>query len=47
VFPKDLPGVPLERDIEFKIGLQPGMAHIAKVPYKMSPLELIELKVQL
>jgi hypothetical protein len=27
--------------------LQPGTAPIAKAPYKMSPLELIELKVQL
>jgi hypothetical protein len=47
VFPKDLPGMPLEMAIEFKIELQPGTAPIAKAPYKMSPLELIELKVQL
>jgi hypothetical protein len=44
VFPDDLLGIPLERAIEFKIELQPGMAPIAKAPYKMSPLELIELK---
>jgi hypothetical protein len=43
VFPKDLPGMPLKRAIE----LQPGMASIAKAPYKMSPFELIELKTQL
>jgi hypothetical protein len=47
VFPKDLPGMPPEIAIEFKIELQPGTAPIAKAPYKMSPLELIELKVQL
>jgi hypothetical protein len=46
-FPKDLPGMPPERAIQFKIELPSGMAPIAKAPYKMSPLELIELKVQL
>jgi hypothetical protein len=44
VFPKDLPGMPPERAIEFRIDLQPGTAPIAKASYKMSPLELIELK---
>jgi hypothetical protein len=33
--------------IEFKIELQPGTAPIAKTPYKMSPVELKELKIQL
>jgi hypothetical protein len=47
VFPGDLPEMPSERAVEFKIELQPGTAPIAKVPYKMSPLELIELKMQL
>jgi hypothetical protein len=47
VFPEDLPGMSPERAIEFNIELQPGMAPIAKAPYKMSPLELIELKTQL
>jgi hypothetical protein len=47
VFPEDLSGMPLERDIEFKIELQPGTAPIAKASYKVSPLELIELKTQL
>jgi hypothetical protein len=47
VFPDDLPGMPPERDIEFKIELQPGTAPIAKAPYKMSPVELVELKIQL
>jgi hypothetical protein len=44
VFPGDLPRMPPERAIEFKIELQPGTTPIAKVPYKMSHLELIELK---
>jgi hypothetical protein len=47
VFPNDLPGMPPERAIEFKIKLQPGTAAIAKAPYKMSPVELVELKIQL
>jgi hypothetical protein len=42
-----MPGMPLERAIEFKIELQPGTAPIAMAPYKMSPVELKELKIQL
>jgi hypothetical protein len=44
-FPDDLPGMPPERDIEFKIELQPGTAPVAKSPYKMSQEELAELKM--
>jgi hypothetical protein len=47
VFPDDLPGMPLERAIEFKIELQPSTAPIAKAPYKMSPVKMKELKIQL
>jgi hypothetical protein len=47
VFPDDLPGMLPERAIEFKIELQPDTALIAKAPYKMSPVELKELKIQL
>jgi hypothetical protein len=47
VFPDDLPGMPPEKAIEFKIELQPGTAPIAKAPYKISPVELKELKIQL
>jgi hypothetical protein len=43
----DLPGIPPERAIEFKIELQPGTAPIAKAPYWMTLVELVELKVQL
>jgi hypothetical protein len=45
VFLNDLPGMPPGRAIEFKIELQPGTALIAKAPYKMSPVELNELKI--
>jgi hypothetical protein len=47
VFPDDLSGMPPERVIKFKIELQPGTAPIAKALYKMSPVELKELKIQL
>jgi hypothetical protein len=47
VFLDDLPGVPPKRVIEFKIEVQPGTAPIAKAPYKMSPVEMKELKIQL
>jgi hypothetical protein len=47
VFPENLPGMPPDRDVEFVIELQPGMAPISRRPYKMTPKELAELKVQL
>jgi hypothetical protein len=47
VFPDDLPGMPPERAIEFKIELQPDTTPIAKAPYKMSPVELKDLKIQM
>jgi hypothetical protein len=47
VFLDDLPGMPPERAIVFKVELQPGTAPIAKAPYKMSPVKLKELKIQL
>jgi hypothetical protein len=47
VFPDDLPGMPPERVIEFKIELQLDTTPIAKAPYKMSPVEMKELKIQL
>jgi hypothetical protein len=47
VFPEDLPGIPPNQDVEFIIELQPGMAPISRRPYKMTPKELAELKVQL
>jgi hypothetical protein len=47
IFPDDLPGMPPDRDIEFIIELQPGIAPISKRPYHMPPNELAELKIQL
>ncbi|XP_078150324.1 uncharacterized protein LOC144545636 [Carex rostrata] len=47
VFPEEIPGLPPAREVEFKIDLVPGTAPISKVPYRMAPAELKELKVQL
>jgi hypothetical protein len=47
IFPDNLPGMPLDQDIEFIIELQPGTAPISKRPYRMLPNELAELKIQL
>jgi hypothetical protein len=47
VFLDGLSGMPPKRVIEFKIELQPDTAPIAKAPYKMSLVELADLKIQL
>jgi hypothetical protein len=39
-----LPGMPPDRDIEFVIELKPGTAPIYKTPFRMTTLELAELK---
>ena len=47
VFPKDLPGVPPEREIDFGIDLLPYTHYISIPPYIMAPAQLKELKEQL
>jgi hypothetical protein len=47
IFPDDLPRTPPERAIEFKIELQADTAPISKSLYRMTLVELAELKVQL
>jgi hypothetical protein len=47
VFLEDLPGMPPDRDVEFPIELQPDTAPISRRSYKMTPKELVKLKVQL
>ena len=47
VFLDDLPGLPLEREIDFPIDLVPGTVPISLPPYGMAPAELKELKAQL
>jgi hypothetical protein len=44
VFPKELPGMPPDRDIEFVIELKPDTAPIYKTPNRMVNTELAELK---
>ena len=47
VFPKDLPGLPPDQDVEFAIELEPGTAPISQHPYRMAPKELAKMKKQL
>ena len=47
IFPEDLPGVPPERQVEFRIDLVPGATPIAKLPYRLAPTEMQELSSQL
>jgi hypothetical protein len=47
VFLEELPGMPLDRDLEFIIDLIPKTAPIAKRPYRMAANELEESKKQL
>ncbi|XP_070018103.1 uncharacterized protein [Nicotiana sylvestris] len=42
VFPFDLPGMPLDRDIDFCIDLAPETQSISIPPYRMAPKELKE-----
>ena len=46
VFPNELPRLPPQREIEFKIDLYPGTEPISIAPYRMAPLELKELRKQ-
>jgi hypothetical protein len=45
VFPKELPGLPPERELDFTIELKPGAEPISKTPYRMTLLELCELQM--
>ena len=47
VFPDEIPHLPPKREIEFSIDLVPGEPPIPRAPYRMSPPELMELKMQL
>jgi hypothetical protein len=44
VFPDELPGMPLNRDIEFVIELMPGIVRIYKTTYRMATPKLAKLK---
>ena len=47
VFPKDLPRLPPDREVEFTIELEPSTAPISRRPYRMALRELAEMKKQL
>nr|GEU65536.1 putative reverse transcriptase domain-containing protein [Tanacetum cinerariifolium] len=47
VFPEDLPGIPLTRQVEFRIDLVPGAAPVAREPYRLAPSKMKELADQL
>ncbi|GJR90060.1 putative reverse transcriptase domain-containing protein [Tanacetum coccineum] len=47
VFPEDLPGIPPTRQVEFQIDLIPGVAPVARAPYRLAPSEMKELSDQL
>ena len=47
VFPEELPGIPLEREVDLSIEIVLGIAPMSRAPYRMAPAELKELKVQL
>nr|GFB38080.1 reverse transcriptase domain-containing protein [Tanacetum cinerariifolium] len=47
VFPEDLPGLPLTRQVVFQIDLIPGAALVARAPYRLAPPKMKELSEQL
>nr|ABD63178.1 hypothetical protein 20.t00030 [Asparagus officinalis] len=44
---EDIPGLPLVREVEFCIKVQPGTAPISRASYRMAPAEMRELQTQL
>ncbi|GJZ06500.1 putative reverse transcriptase domain-containing protein [Tanacetum coccineum] len=47
VFPDELPGLPPPRQVEFRIDLILGAAHVARTPYRLAPSKMKELSKQL
>ncbi|GJX35738.1 putative reverse transcriptase domain-containing protein, partial [Tanacetum coccineum] len=47
VFLDDLSGIPPARQVEFQIKLVPGVAPVARAPYRLAPSEMKELAEQL
>jgi hypothetical protein len=47
VFLEELPGMMPERELNFTIDLKPRTEPIARMPYRMSTLELQDLRMQL
>ena len=47
VFPDELRGLPPQRTVNLCIKLHPSTSPISMTPYRMAPVELQELKVQI
>ena len=47
VFPEELPGIPLVREVDLPIEFVLGTVSMSRAPYRMAPTELKELKSQL
>ena len=47
VFPEELPGIPLEREVDLAIKIVPRIVPMSGAPHRMAPTELKELKSQL
>ncbi|GJT57544.1 hypothetical protein Tco_0992598, partial [Tanacetum coccineum] len=47
VFPKDLPGLPPVRQVEFQVDLIPRTAPVARAPYRLAHSKMQELSNQL
>ena len=47
VFLDELPGLPLQRVVDFGIELHPANSPISMIPHRMAPAQLQELRVQL
>ncbi|GJZ52495.1 putative reverse transcriptase domain-containing protein [Tanacetum coccineum] len=47
IFPKNLPGLPPSREVEFRIDLISGAMPVAKSPYRLAPTKMQELSNQL
>ena len=47
VFSEELPGIPLEREVDLAIEIVPGIVPMSRAPYRTAPTEPKELKSQL
>ena len=45
IFPDELPGLPLHRNVDFIIELHPGISPISMTQRRMAPIEFQKLKV--
>ncbi|XP_027903632.1 uncharacterized protein LOC114163524 [Vigna unguiculata] len=47
VFLEEVPRLPPNREVEFSIDFVPGTGPVSMAPYRMAPVELVELKKQI